>query len=108
MKTNPQSDVPPGFLQTVAGRITDLKIRLQQEYQQAYPELAEIIYIVLGEEEARARELSTFPHLLLPDLVEARVEKLKLQPAETRHEDLFEPHDFSSMPSYQPTLAFCG
>jgi hypothetical protein len=108
MKNSPQFDVPPAFLQTVAGAITNLKVRLQQDYQQAYPDLAEIIPLLLDEEEARARELSIFPHLFLPDLVEAQVAKLNLQPAETRDEDLFASHDFSSMPNYQPTLAFCG
>jgi hypothetical protein len=107
MKTTPQSEAPPAFLQSVASAITNLKVRLQQEYQQAYPDLAEIIHLVLDEEEARARELSIFPHLFLPDLVEAHIEKLNLQPVETRHEDLFEPRDFSGMPSYQPAFAFC-
>jgi hypothetical protein len=102
------SQLPPPFLQTVAGAITNLKVRLQRQYEQAYPELAEIIHLVLEEEEARARELSMFPHLFLPDLVEAHVAKLNLQPAEIKHEDFFEPNDFSSMPSYQPALAFCG
>ena len=108
MKNNPHSEVPPAFFQTVADAIANLKVRLQQDYQQAYPELAEIIHLVLDEEEAKARELSIFPHLFLPDLVEAHVETLNLQPAETRHEDLFESHGFSGMPSYQPALAFCG
>src|SRR2546430_1428624 len=102
------SPVPPAFLQTVAGAMTKLKVRLQQQYQQAYPDLAEIIHLVLDEEEARARELSIFPHLFLPDLVKAHVAKLNLQPAETRHEDLFQSHNFSRMPSYQPAFAFCG
>jgi hypothetical protein len=108
MKTNPPSEVPPHFLQTVAGAITRLKVRLQQDYQQAYPDLAEIIHLVLDEEEARARELSPFPHLFLPDLVEAHIAKLNLQPAEPRHRHLSATHGFSPFPSYQPALAFCG
>jgi hypothetical protein len=106
--TTRQSDVPPGFLQTVATAIAKLKDRLQQDYQQAYPDLAEIIHLVLDEEEVRARDLSIFPHLLLPDLVEAHVQKLNLQPVETRHENLFSPPAFPTMPSYQPAFAFCG
>jgi hypothetical protein len=105
MKTNP-SAVPPHFLQTVATAITKLKVRLQQDYQQAYPDLAEIIHLVLDEEEARARELSIFPHLFLPDLVEAHIAKLNLQPAAIKHEALFKSPDFSSMSSYQPAFAF--
>ena len=108
MKTNPPSEVPPHFLQTVATAITKLKVRLQQDYEQAYPALAEVIHLVLDEEEARARELSIFPHLFLPDLVEAHIAKLNLQPAPIKHQDLFESPDFSSMSSYQPALAFCG
>ena len=108
MKTNLPSAVPPDFLQTVARALTSLKIRLQRDYQQAYPDLAEIIHLVLDEEEVRARELSTFPHLFLPDLVEAHIEKLNLQPAEPGHEDLWAPHSFSGFPSYQPAFAFCG
>ena len=108
MKTNHSSEVPPNFLETIASAITKLKDRLQQDYQQAYPDLAEIIHLVLDEEEARARELSAFPHLFLPDLVEAHIAKLNLQPAETKHEELFKSPDFSSMSSYQPALAFCG
>jgi hypothetical protein len=60
--------------------IADLKLRLQQRYEQAYPELGEIIRLVLDEEEVNARKLF-FPHLFLPDLVEAHVAKLNLQPA---------------------------
>ena len=75
------------FLQTVSVAIAQLKQRLQQDYEQAYPDLREIIHLVLDEEEAKAWELSLFPHLLLPGLVEAHVEKLNLQPAATRHDD---------------------
>ena len=108
MKTNLPSAVPPDFLQTVTRALTNLKIRLQRDYQQAYPDLAEIIHLVLDEEEVRARELSTFPHLFLPDLVEAHIAKLNLQPADPSHEDLRAPHGFSGFPSYQPAFAFCG
>ena len=108
MKTNLPSDVPPDFLQTVARALTSLKIRLQRDYQQAYPDLAEIIHLVLDEEETRARELSTFPHLFLPDLVEAHIAKLNLQPAPAAHDHVVVSHDFTEIDSYQPTLALCG
>lgn len=108
MKTNPHSEVPRAYLQIVGQAITNLKVRLQRDYQKAYPDLAEIIHLVLNQEEARARELSIFPHLLLPDLVEAHIATLNLQPAEPRHEELWGPQDFSGFPSYQPAFAFCG
>ena|ERR1700694_5282437 len=107
MKTDqhPQAAV---FLQAVTGAVADLKIRLQLDYQQAYPELREIVHLVLDEEETKAWELSLFPHLLLPDLVEAHIEKLNLQPADTRHDDLLAPHHFPEIDNHQPAFALCG
>ena len=93
------------FLQTVSAAVTQLKQKLQQDYERVYPDLRDIIRLVLDEEEAKAWELSLFPHLLLPDLVEAHVAKLSLQPAETKHEDVLVPHRFIEMPTYQPALA---
>src|SRR5213079_2910145 len=106
MKTDTQLE--PVFLQTVSVALRQLKQRLQQDYEQAYPDLREIIHLVLDEEETEAWELSLFPHLLLPDLVEAHIEKLNLRPAETKHEDVFAPPDFDEMPVYQSALASCG
>jgi hypothetical protein len=93
------------FLQTVSAAITQLKQKLQKDYEQAYPGLHEIIRLVLDEEEANAWELS-FPHLFLPDLVEAHVAKLGLKPAETKHDDLPVPHRFFEIPTSQPALAY--
>jgi hypothetical protein len=107
MTTDQQPEpVTPVFLQTVSAAITQLKQRLQQDYEQAYPGLGEIIHLVLDEEEAKARELSLFPHLFLPDLVEAHVDKLGLPPAETKHDDLLAPHRFFEIPTSQPALAY--
>ena len=106
MKTDQQSD-PAVFLQTVSVAIAQLKQRLQLDYEQAYPDLREIIHLVLDEEEGKAWELSLFPHLLLPDLVEAHVEKLNLQPADTRHDDLLMPHHFREIHHHQPAFALC-
>jgi hypothetical protein len=94
------------FLQTVSAAITQLKQRLQQDYEQAYPGLGEIIHLVLDEEEEKAWELSLFPHLVLPDLVEAHVDKLNLRPAETKHDDVLVPHRFFEIPTSQPALAY--
>ena len=107
MTTDQQPEaVTPVFLQTVSAAITQLKQRLQQDYEQAYPGLREIIHLVLDEEEEKAWELSLFPHLVLPDLVEAHVAKLNLQPAETKHDDLLVPHRFFEIPTSQPALAY--
>ena len=96
------------FLQTVSAAVTQLKQKLQKNYEQAYPGLREIIHLVLDEEEAKAWELSSFPHLVFPDLVETHVATLGLQPAETKHDDVLVPHRFSEIPTYQPDLALCG
>ncbi len=102
MKTDQQTT--PVFLQTVSVAIAQLKQRLQQDYEQAYPDLREIVHLVLDEEEGKAWELSLFPHLLLPDLVEAHIEKLNLQPVETMHDDIFAPPQFNEIPAF----ALCG
>ena len=96
------------FLQTVGTAVAQLKQQLQRDYEESYPQLREIIHLVLEEEESRAWNLTTFPHLLLPDLVEAHIEKLNLQPAETKHDDVFAAPQFNEMPMYQPVHALCG
>ena len=109
MKTDQQSEtVTPVFLQTVSTAVTQLKRRLQHDYEQVYPGLGEIIRLVLDEEEAKAWELSLFPHLFLSDLVEAHVAALGLQSAETKHADAMVPNRFFEIPTYQPALALCG
>ena len=94
------------FLQTVSAAVTQLKQRLQQDYEQVYPGLGEIIHLILDEEEAKAWELSLFPHLFLPDLVEAHVAKLGLQPAAKTHDEVRVPHRLLEMPSYQLSPAY--
>src|SRR6266496_3324083 len=108
MKTDQQSEEAAVFLQTVSVAIAQLKQQLQLDYEQAYPDLREIVHLVLDEEETKAWELSLFPHLLLPDLVEVHIEKLGLQPAQTKHEDVLVPQSFIEMPTYQQALASCG
>ena len=102
MKTeNPETAV---FLQTVSVALAQLKQQLQNDYDQVYPDLREIVHLVLDEEETNAWSLSLFPHLLLPDLVEAHIEKLNLQPVETKHDDIFAPPQFNEIPAF----ALCG
>ena len=109
MTTDQQSETATAvFLQTVSAALTQLKQRLQRDYEQAYPGLGEIIHLVLDEEETKAWDLSLFPHLFLPDLVEAHIAKLGLPAAETKHDDCLVPHPFLEMPTYQPALALCG
>jgi len=107
MKTGHHSEaITTVFLQTVSAAITQLKQRLQQDYEQVYPGLGEIMHLILDEEEAKAWELSSFPHLFLPDLVEAHVAKLGLQPAPKKHDVVRVPHRLLDMPSYQPLPAY--
>jgi hypothetical protein len=108
MKTDQQNQSAPVFLQTVSVALAQLKQRLQQDYEQAYPDLREIVHLVLDEEEANAWELSLFPHLLLPDLVEAHIANLSLQPVETKHDDVFAPHGFNGIEAPQSAFALCG
>src|SRR5438067_8433638 len=90
------------FPNIVSVALVRLKQRLQQDYERAYPDLREIIHLVLDEEESKAWKLSSFPHLLLPDLVEAHVANLNLRPAETKHDDVFAPHRFDQIENYEP------
>jgi len=106
MKTDIQPN--PVFLQTISVALAQLKQRLQQDYEQAYPDLREIVQLILDEEEANAWELSLFPHLLLPDLVEARLINLNLDPIETKHDDAFAPHGFNRIETGQSAFALCG
>ena len=94
------------FLQTVSAAVTQMRQKLQQDYERVYPGLGEIIHLILDEEEAKAWELSLFPHLFLPDLVEAHVTKLGLQSAAIKQNEVRGPHRFLDMPSYQPALAY--
>jgi hypothetical protein len=117
MKTDTQLE--PVFLQTISVAIAQLKQRLQQDYEQVYPNLREIVHLILNEEETKAWELSSFPHLLFPDLVEAHLARLNLQPAsstrlrkgaarQARHKEVVVPHDFTKLDDHQPAFALCG
>jgi hypothetical protein len=70
---------PSVFHDRVSAAVRGLRLRLEKNYRKAYPDLADIIHLVLDQEEARAWQLSPFPHLLFPDLVEARIERLNLR-----------------------------
>jgi hypothetical protein len=104
MQTDQQSEASVVLLQTLTGALSDLKERLKYDYEQVYPGLGDIIQLVLDEEEANAWELS-FPHLFLPDLVEAHIAKLGLQPIGPPHDDVLTPPASIEMENYQPVLA---
>jgi hypothetical protein len=70
---------PPVLHDSVSSAVHGLRLRLEKEYTKAYPDLAAIVHLVLDQEEARAWQLSPFPHLLFPDLVEAHIERLNLR-----------------------------
>lgn len=91
MKTEEHPDTAAVFPQTIIAAVSELKDRLQQDYERIHPRLGEIIRIVLDEEEETAWKLSSFPHLLLPDLVEEHIATLGLEPAHTRHDDVWAP-----------------
>ena len=108
MQTDQESAATEGFLQTLTGALSELKERLKYDYEQAYPGLGDIIQLVLDEEEANAWELS-FPHLFLPDLVEAHIAKLGLQPVGPSHDDdVVTSPDPIETEIYQPFLAYAN
>jgi len=107
MKTEPITEpTKTVFLQNVGLALSRLKQQLQHDYERAYPELNQIIHLVLDEEESNAWDLSAFPHLLLPDLVEAHVARLNLHPAQTKHADIFVNH--AQFEDQQPAFALCA
>jgi hypothetical protein len=97
-----------GFLQMVGIALGNLKQQLQRDYERAYPELREIIHLILDEEESRAWGLTSFPHLLLPDLVEAHVAKLNLGPVERKQPEVFATHRHDRVAEDKTIYALCA
>jgi hypothetical protein len=91
MKTEKKSDLITAFPRMAAVAMSGLKNRLREDYERKYPGLGEIVHLILDEEETNAWALSAFPHLFLPDLVEAHIARLGLEPANTRHEVILTP-----------------
>jgi hypothetical protein len=104
MKTDESSEPVTVFPQNLPSAVSKLKNRLQRHYEQTYPGLRDLIRIVLDEEETAAWNLSPFPHLLLPDLVEAHIAKLGLQPVTYEH--LFTPVPAEADQNHQLVLAY--
>jgi len=108
MKTHQPQEPAPIFAQIVSLAVGRLKKRLQRYYQKAYPDSGEIIRRMIDEEEAKAWEISFFPHLILPDLVEARIGKLGLPPDETRHDTAGLSPEFITPEMPKTAFALCG
>ena len=112
MKTDQHPDPAAVFPQiltnAVSNAVSKLKNRLQRQYEQTYPELGDLVRTVLDEEEAKAWELS-FPHLFLPDLVEAHITQVGLRPADIRDDCVPAPARFSADQNHQliPAYASC-
>ena len=108
METDRYNDPAAVFPQIVTNAVSKLKNRLQQDYERAYPDLGDLVRIVLDEEEAKAWDLS-FPHLFLPDLVEAHITRLGLRPASTGEDRARVPVRFSADQNDQlvPAYADC-
>ena len=76
MKTEEHLEPTAVFIQRVTAAVSELKDHLQRDYERTYPGLGEIVRSVLDEEEAKAWELSFFPHLFLQDMLEAQMANL--------------------------------
>jgi len=103
MKNN--SFTAADFLLTVRIALARLKGELQDDYEQAYPELREIIHLVLDEEESKAWSFAPFPHLIFPDLVEAHLAALNLRAIGTRHRAVPQSREVAEFPIFQPAFA---
>ena len=76
MKNEDNLEPTAVFIQRVTAAVVELKEHLQHDYERTYPGLSEIIRDILDEEETKAWELSFFPHLFLPDMLEAHITNL--------------------------------
>ena len=98
IKMREEREIVPIFLETLRSEVSRVKNQLQQQYEQVYPDLGNIIRYVIDEEEARAWNLSPLsPHLALPDLVEAHMEQLGLQPFSNRSDNVLKPLVFTDI-----------
>ena len=75
------------FRERLTTALADLRHRLQAHYERLHPDHCDVVREVVAEAEATAWDLSPFPHLVLPDLVEVRMEQLALEPAFARRDD---------------------
>jgi len=98
VKTCEEPDIVPVFLETLRSAVSKVKNHLQQQYEQVYPDLGDIIRYVVDEEEASAWNLSPLsPHLILPELVEAHRALLGLQPFSNSSDHILKPPVFTEI-----------
>jgi hypothetical protein len=84
-----EREIVPIFLETLRSEVSKVRNQLQQQYEQVYPDLGDIIRYVIDEEEASAWNLSpSFPHLALPELVKAHMALLGLHPFSNRSDNV--------------------
>ena len=68
---DPHADARRAFAEKLAGAVAELEHRLQAHYERAHPAQTGLVRRAIAEAEAHAWDLSSFPHLFLPQLVEA-------------------------------------
>jgi hypothetical protein len=105
-KMREEREIVPVFLETLRSEVSKVKNRLQQQYEQVYPDLGDVIRYVIDEEEASAWNLSpSSPHLALPDLVKAHMALLGLQRFSNSSDNVLEPPVFTEIQE-PPAQAF--
>ena len=78
-KNRAAPSVASASFETLADSVFKVKCQLQQRYEDVFPDLGDIIYYVIDQEEANARKLSPdIPHLVLPALVESHMTQVGL------------------------------
>lgn len=98
LKMCEEREAIPVFLEALTSTVSKVKNRLQQQYEQVYPDLGEIIRYVMDEEEASAWNRSPLsPHLVLPELMEAHMAQLGLQPLPNSSDNMLKPPVFTEI-----------
>ena len=87
--TDLDHDTLVSFCERLTNAIAELTRRLQAHYERLHPDQGNLVRNAIADAEATAWELSSFPHLFLPDLIEARIGELPLPPAFVRSEAAF-------------------
>ncbi|MEA3212892.1 MAG: hypothetical protein QOE70_5949 [Chthoniobacter sp.] len=67
--------VPAQFCRELVASLGKLKLRLQEKYERTLPGRDQLVRQAIDEAEALAWQ-TTFPHLFLPDLAEARLAEI--------------------------------
>jgi hypothetical protein len=107
MKTYAHTEGTRGLFEASMEAVFKLRERLEQRYEQAYPELGDIIRYVVDREEPNAWNLSPwFPHLVLPDLVEAHFAQLGLHPIFIEPDKAVAPPTLTERPAHAPEQVY--